>query len=180
MGCAHLRCYVAEATEGALLILQPLRRVASPTSQALHLRHLANRPCNRGFSRFSSTLRRIPENLRSGVHIAISRRNTKTIVLSQSPEVTRSSHCSSLYTHSDPPSCPWSSAIVLVWHHSRQMGERERVTINCYVRYLKAGLLIGISCDCHGWSYVVSSGSYTAGKSGHLMSLKPLVNMKML
>ena len=39
-GSAYLRCDVAEVTEGALLILQPLRCVASPTSQALHLHHL--------------------------------------------------------------------------------------------------------------------------------------------
>ena len=39
-----MRCDVAEATEGSLLILQSLRRFASLTSQAFHLRHLASSP----------------------------------------------------------------------------------------------------------------------------------------
>ena len=39
-----MRCDVAETTEGALLILQLLHRIASPMSQALHLYHLASRP----------------------------------------------------------------------------------------------------------------------------------------
>ena len=46
----------------------------------------------------------------------------------------------------------------------------KRVT-NCYVRYLQAAPLNGLSRDCHR-SYVVSSGSSTAGKSGHLYILE--------
>ena len=42
----RMRCDVAEAMEGVLLILQPLHCIASPTSQALHLRHLASHPCS--------------------------------------------------------------------------------------------------------------------------------------
>ena len=49
---------------------------------------------------------------------------------------------------------------------------RERVTINCYVRYLQAGPLLGLSHGCRGRSYVVSSGRSTAGKSGHLHILQ--------
>ena len=41
------------------------------------------------------------------------------MVLSQSPEISRSSHCICLYTHSDPTSTTRSYAVVLVWHHSR-------------------------------------------------------------
>ena len=47
------------------------------------------------------------------------------IVLSHSREVSRSSHCFSLYAHSDPLSTPWSSAVVLLKHHSGEMGEGE-------------------------------------------------------
>ena len=30
-----------------------------------------------------------------------------------------------LYTHSDPPSNPWSCPVVLVWHHSLQVGRKR-------------------------------------------------------
>ena len=46
------------------------------------------------------------------------------------------------------------------------------MTINCYVRYLQAGPLIGLSRDCHGRSYAVSSGISAAEKSGHLYVLE--------
>ena len=49
--------------------------------------------------------------------------------------------------------------------------ENERIT-NRYVTYLQAEPLIGSSSDCHGRSYVVSSGRSTAGKSGHLNVLE--------
>ena len=48
--------------------------------------------------------------------------------------------------------------------------EREKETINYYVRYL--GPQIGLSRDCHGRIYVVSSGGSTAGKSGRLHVLE--------
>ena len=54
-----------------------------------------------------------------------------------------------LHTQWSAPT-PWSSAIVLIWHHSgRWERERERVTINYYVRYLQTGPLNGLSSDCH-------------------------------
>ena len=72
-------------------------------------------------------------------------------------------------THSDSPSTPSSSPVVFIWHHSGQV--RERVT-NCYVRYLQAEPLIGLSRDSHGRSYVVSNGSSTAEKFYHLYVLE--------
>ena len=49
MWCWRMRCDVDEVMEGlandTLLILHPFHHAASPTSQALHLHHLASHPC---------------------------------------------------------------------------------------------------------------------------------------
>ena len=60
---------------------------------------------------------------------------TASYSCAQSLEVSKSSHCLFLYTHSDPSSTPWSSAVVLIWHYSGHVGERE---IGKLLRYISA------------------------------------------
>ena len=90
----------------------------------------------------------------------------RTIVLSQSLEVSRPSHCISLYTRGDPPSTPWSCLVVLVWHHSWQKREIDRERERKRDAALEGENLTGLSRDCHGRNYVVRSGRLPAENIG--------------
>ena len=87
-------------------------------------------------------------------------------MLSQSSEVSRSSHCISLYTHSDPHQligAPQSYSYgISGW------GVGERVNDKLLSQISQSG----VSRGSHGRSYVVRSGRLTAEKFAHLYVLE--------